>query len=355
MRSLQRIGRVTVGVSLPRPWVDASGLRLGSPVRLTELRDGTIAIRPEPEGRRLTLTIEAGDDRQPEHLFRRLLAGYLGGAAEFAVHQPGGLSEANRAVVRAFARRTLRPEVLSEDGTSLRLVDLSQETTLPVMRRLARMGQVVLDLLDRAGRTWAEPGSSTDGDWLGMDDEVDRQAWFLERHLAGLSPQFAPEGIDPVRVILPLHIVVRSLERVADHAVQIAEHGQRWAGSDGAGRLAERLSAYHERARALLTASLAAVAAGDVDQANELLDTGEALHGEYRALTESLLHRRGPDDPPGPSSLELAYILTSIDRTVAYAQDIAEAGLDLGVRAQLVRPAPSRSSPTDERGGKRSA
>lgn len=336
--------------------MDASGLRLGSAVRLTELSDGTIAIRPEPGGRRLRLSVEAGTERHPEHLFRRLLAGYLAGAGEFTVRQADGLSDANRAVVRAFARRTSSPEVLSEDATGLRLVDVSPEGAVPVPRRIARMGQVVLALLDRAGQTWVDPTGVTERDWLAQDDEVDRQAWLLERSLAAAAPPPGPDAANPASALLPLHILVRSLERIADHAVQIAEHGQRWAGSAGAGDLAGRLTAFHGRARTLLSDSLEAALAGDIERSNDLLDTGEALHEEYRALTESLLHRRGPADGPGPSVLELAWILPSIDRTVAYAQDIAEAGLDLGVRAELLATSPdSRSSPTVERGGKRNA
>src|SRR5580692_2627979 len=82
-RRLQRMGSVTVGVVLPKSWIGDRGLAPGSAVELRTLRDGALLVRaPEPDGVQDTCTIPVPSNTPPEHLFRQLVAAYLGGATE---------------------------------------------------------------------------------------------------------------------------------------------------------------------------------------------------------------------------------------------------------------------------------
>ena len=350
-RRLQRMGAVTVGVSLPREWVGEHRLAVGSPVFLQSLSDGSLVVRTrsqEEEPR--TAEIEVRVDRPREHLFRRLIAAYLDGAQEFRVHEPGGLSPETRAVARTFVRRTIQPEIVSEEGDHLLLRDVSRGRDLAVLPLLRRMHQIVLRLQEEAIATLTAPGRSGGGEWPSRDDEVDRHAWLIERILTLRSASFAGGPAVPQVLLL-----VRSLERTADHAVLIAEHGTRWVETSPPHRLVRAVSDFHSQARRLLVESFASAIAGDADSANDLLDTGEALHTQYRTLIESVLPRRAATPLPEAGRVELALLLQSIDRTIAYSQDMAEAGLDSGVRGQLgaTSESRSRSSARVERGGNR--
>src|SRR4029077_18764708 len=90
-RKLQRMGAVTLGVSLPREWVGQRGLAVGSTIRLTARPDGSLVLLerlPVPEVRRASWVV----DRRAtsEHLFRDLIGAYLTGASEFDLRVPGG-------------------------------------------------------------------------------------------------------------------------------------------------------------------------------------------------------------------------------------------------------------------------
>lgn len=355
-RRLQRMGTVTMGVSLPREWVGQHGLAVGSPVYLRPLADGSILLRDRTASEPPRVAeIQVRVDRPREHLFRRLVAAYLDGAQEFLVFEPAGLSAETRSITRAFVRRTVQPEIVSEDGDRLLLRDVSRGGDLDLPPLLRRMHQVVQRLQEEAGASFggATPRSSTE-EWTQRDDEVDRHAWLIERILtlhAAAPGSGTPTSFGAIPQVL---VVVRSLERVADHAVQIAEHGTRWAESSPPARLARSVSEFHAQARRLLAEAFAAAETGDADAANDLLDTGEALHEEYRTLVANTIARRSPSAYPGPGIVELALLLQSIDRTAAYAQDIAEAGLDSGVRGQLQgQPVVARSRSSTERGGMR--
>lgn len=358
-RRLQRMGSVTIGVSLPREWVGRRGLVVGSPVRLRALADGSIILhdRASVEVPRAT-EIQVRLDRSREHLFRRLVAAYLAGAQEFNIEEPGGLSAETRSVARAFARRTIQPEIVYEEGDRLLLRDVSRGGDLDIVPLLRRMNQVVQRLHEEAGATFHAGVRPSTDDWSNRDDEVDRHAWLIERILALRVADSATGTVRSMPFATPLQVlvVVRSLERAADHAVQIAEHGARWMESSPPSRVVRGVSEFHAQVRRLLAESFTVAEAGDSDRANDVLDTGEALHSNYHTLVESTLTRRAPAAAP-TASAELSLVLQSIDRTSAYAQDIAEAGLDSGVggrfEPRLHAVLPSSSSTHLERGGMR--
>ena len=350
-RRLQRMGAVTVGVSLPRDWVGHHHLSVGSPVYLQSLADGSLVVRSRSaEDDRPAAEIEVRTDRPREHLFRRLIAAYLDGAQEFRVYERGGLSAATRATARSFARRTIQPEIVSEEGGVLLMRDVSRGGELALRPLLRRMHQVVVRLQEEAIGVVTGQGRAVPSEWPNRDDEVDRHAWLIERILTLRASSAAGEP-----AVTQILLLVRSLERAADHAVLIAEHGSRWAETSPPARLVRAVTDFHAQARQLLVESFGAAMAGDADSANDLLDTGEALHEQYRTLLGSVLARPGSTPMPEAGRSELALLLQSVDRTVAYAEDMAEAGLDSGVRGQLgaIRTAPSHSSPLVERGGNR--
>jgi phosphate uptake regulator len=285
----------------------------------------------------------------PEHLFRRLLGAYLAGAVEFEVVQSTGIAPVARGVIRTFVRRTIQPEVVSEEPDRVLLQDVSDASPVPLLKLLGRMGQVVLELQRDAARSWSHLTVGGLPGWESRDDEVDRQAWFIERSaVRALEADELPEGgsIGP----LGCWTVARSLERIADHAVKMGVAGARLAEGPALRPLLIPLEQFHTEALRHLESVLEALAEDSGSRANELLDTGEALHEVARTLSERLFPLHGnPSLAPPSSAIALGRILESIDRTVAYAQDIAQVALDRGLPAPAVgspaRPVPSATAP----------
>lgn len=335
------MGAITVGVSLPRGWVEQQRLTVGSPVFLQPQNDGSLLVRTRsPDQDPHVAEIHVRIDRPREHLFRRLIAAYLDGAQEFRVHEPGGLSTETRAMARAFARRTIQPEIVSEEHEDLVLRDVSRGGDLALPPLLRRMHQVVHRLQEEAMGVFAGGGRAAPGDWPHRDDDVDRHAWLIERILTLRQTSGRTGPAEPFGSVSQTLILVRSLERIADHAVLIAEHGARWAETTPPARLVRAVADFHVQARSLLDLAFQAADAGNPEAANDVLDTGEALHAQYRTLVESSLTRHGGPVLPEAGRVELALLLQSIDRTVAYSEDIAEAGLDSGVRAGMASAQP---------------
>ncbi|HTZ62223.1 MAG TPA: PhoU domain-containing protein [Thermoplasmata archaeon] len=274
-------------------------------------------------GRPPVATVTVGRHESSEHVFRRLLGAYLGGAREFIVvdrHPRGG---ATRDVVRTFCRRTRQPEIVSEEEGVLRLRDLAYESPVPLPERLGRMGRMVVGVHREAVESWAHLPFGDDRYWERRDDEIDREAWYVQR-LAALHLGLDGPGVN----LLGPWTIARSLERIADHATVLGEYGRRLVElPDGAGPLTS-LKQFHSQAMEHLEGVLAA---RDDAEANDLLDVGDALLASGRALSDRLLPAVGGGTMPPATAAAVTRILESIGRTIAYAQDIAQVTLDRAI------------------------
>jgi hypothetical protein len=268
--------------------------------------------------------LSVGRNEPSEHLFRRLLGSYLGGAREFVLTERPRLSPATREVVRTFCRRTRQPEIISDEGSTLRLRDLAYDSPVALPQRLQRMGRLVVELHREAVDSWGRLPLGEDGYWERRDDEFDREAWYIQRLAALRLGGEAPGGTS----YLGTWTVARSLERIADHAIVLGDAGRRLVDlPNGTGPLTS-LRQFHHQAMVHLEGVLAATDGG---VANDLLDMGEALLASGRALAERLLPGVGGGGMAPAAAATVARVLESVGRTVAYGQDIAQVVLDRSI------------------------
>ena len=261
-----------------------------------------------------------GRGEPSEHLFRRLLGAYLAGAREFIVRERPNLSAGTRDVVRTFCRRTRQPEIISDEAGTLHLRDLAFESPIPLDRRIQRMGRLVIDFHREAVESWSQLPFFEDGYWERRDDEIDREAWYVER-VAAIRLAAAVQRPE----WLGLWTTARSLERIADHAVVLGEVGRRLVDLPSGTVPMTSLRQFHGQAMDHLEGVLQAA---DGAAANDLLDLGDALQSSGRALSDRLLPAVGGGTVPPATAAAVSRILESIGRTVAYAQDIAQVTLD---------------------------
>ena len=340
-RKLHRLGSVSVGIALPRQWVARRGLTSGAAVFVSTRPDGTILVR---DGRDLpaaaTAQLHVPQGGSPEHLFRQLVRAYLSGAQRFEISEDAQLTPETRGAVLEFVRRTIRPEVVSDDGHRIIVTDVSRGADLAVGPVLRRMAQVVTERMRNAGKAWVDPAAARAADWRARDDEVDRHAWLIERILVLRPWPEAGSGGFPSALsetFAPL-FMARALERSADHAVLIAERGARLREANLPESAYRALTAYHKQVADHLDLACRVAEARDPTDANLVIDAGEALHETATALRERFWSRSGSAPLPPSVSANLGLLIESLDRITAYAQDIAQLAVPPSDRV-TVRPA----------------
>ena len=277
------------------------------------------AVVPPTDGPTSTARIDVERGSPPEHLFRRLLSAYLAGARGFEVLERPTLSAATRGVVEEFCRRTRQPEVVGQQRDRLTVRDADVGDTDGLDDRLLHLGTLVVRFHREAVASWDRLSFEDDRSWERRDDDIDREAWYLERCIA------RAEEAGPSRPATSAWTVARSLERIADHAVALGELGPRLTDLGPDGGPARELRQFHRQAMAHLEEVLASP---DGSRANDLLDVGEALLTAGRALSERLLPAVGDGSMAPAAAAAVARALEAIARTVAYAQDIAQAFFD---------------------------
>src|SRR5580658_163680 len=302
------------------PRLRAETTRPSAEIELTEEPGPSRLEEPAVPG---TAFLSVGHQEPAEHLFRRLLGAYLAGAPEFVVRERPELSTGTRDVVRTFCRRTRQPEILSEERDTIRLHDLSFESPVSLDQRVQRMGRLVLTFHREAVDAWSHLPLGDDGYWARRDDEVDREAWYIQR-IATLRLAVPDRPVE----LLGAWTVARSLERIADHAIVLGVTGPRLVALPQGQGPVTPLRQFHAQAMEHLEGALAAQ---NGDRANDLLDTGNALAASGEALADRLLPGVGGGVMPPATAATVARILESIGRTIAYAQDIAQIALDRSI------------------------
>jgi phosphate transport system protein len=112
-------------------------------------------------------------------------------------------------------------ERVGEEATKIakRARDLSQEPPVKVVVDLPRMAKLALDMLKAALDSFVNRDPATARALIPRDKEVDGINKQITNHLA----QYMVENPDTIKRCLNLITVSRSLERIADHATNVAE------------------------------------------------------------------------------------------------------------------------------------
>lgn len=295
--------------------------------------EGARAPAPGPV---LRLDVRSGEPS--EHLFRHLLSAYLGGAGAFEIRERPRLSARTRSVVREFCRRT-RQTTLAEDGPhALGLAVLEDAGRGDLDARLVRLGEMVLAFHREAVASWDHLPLGDDEAWERRDDEVDREAWYLERCIS-LGDG---DGPGATRSATATWTIARSLERIADHAVTLGEVGPRLGDLARDDSPLRELRQFHRQAMEHLEEVLRNP---DGSRANDLLDVGEALIAGGRALSGRALSAGGTGSMPPATAAAFARAFEAVGRTLAYSQDIAQAFFDRAPRPRVGRVAEPALAP----------
>jgi len=338
-RRIQKTGGSTFIVSLPKNWVVSRGLGPGDVLFFTPRADGSLTIFPESTAsaeseRRL---VEVSNDVDREHLFRRLIAEYIAGYPLLEIRTTGRMNARTREVVRNFAQRMIGPEILEETAESVILQDVVGANPLPIPSIIRREHQMVRAMQADAMAAFRERDASIAKDVVERDWEVDRLHWFLEKQVTS--------ALRDARILASLDLTLpecstyllasRVLERIADHAVRIAETVSILGKEPPPPKIVEALDRMAARAAAALVDALDSLDSRNIKKANEVIDAAKQLTRDRDQILHELASKRGA------LAVGLAYVLESLERAAFYASDLAEIAINRAVESPPRPEAPA--------------
>ena len=197
---MQRTGRSTFIVSLPKRWADKNGLKAGKPVAISENEDGTLVLSLDAPK-----DFNAQIDADHPFAVRKLVSAYIAGAKTLS------LKGKNASRVAESARQLLAAvDVIEEKGGTvvLRVFATGNEFSLHTL--LSRMHAVCLALFDLAGRANNEEVADA---IASREREMDR-LYILALRSSGFERSPTPSRFGA--------LVAKAVENIADNVGQYA-------------------------------------------------------------------------------------------------------------------------------------
>jgi len=228
-RKIQKTGSSSYIVTLPKEWIDSMGLKSGDYVYIYEYEGRLIITSSKAETKYLQGEIKVLKPVDNSQIFRVLVGMYLSGynniTITFDSSIPGLAKRINE--LKNYARLKLAGvEVVDETYNSISLKILLNFKELPLIHALRRLHLIVGNMLRDSLEAFYNNDKELAATVLQRDDEADRFHFMIIRQLAQalLDIRIMHElGISNPVEALNYRIVARNLERIADHAVNIAK------------------------------------------------------------------------------------------------------------------------------------
>jgi phosphate uptake regulator len=335
LRKVQITGGSTFIISLPKTWVSQMGLKKGSVIRITQKDDLTLCLTPEDADTQDTqrrVVINPITEDTPDSIVRRVVSSYLVGYNIIQLrNQHQRLDSGQRFSVKDFTRKKLvGTEILSDLPQDLTLQVLLSYTELSVKDALRRMSVIAASMHRDAIIALGTEDLNLAREIVAMDDEVDRFNLYIVRLLkvAVVDGHILKEsGLKSPRECLGYRLITKSVERMADHAVNIARNRLELTLSTINEDLLSELKNLSDFALEIFESSMDAVFDESYESADKVLNMAENTRKMEADILQKIVKYASLEEVPA-----FRLIVESILRTAEYGADIAETVLNMTVK-----------------------
>jgi phosphate uptake regulator len=334
LRKIQVTGGSTYIISLPKNWIDKMGLKRSSVVSITQRDDMSLCIQPKgiesPERvKKVIIVIQQGE--KPESVVRRLVSSYISGYNIIQIRSTEKrIDLESRFAIKDFVRKKLvGTEILSDLPNELTLQILLSYSELSVKDALRRMSIIAASMHRDAVQTLSTDNPRIAKEVVNMDDEVDRFSFYVIR-LLNVSVMDAhvlkESGIKTPRQCLSYRLITKSVERMADHATNIAQNRLALHLVPINDEILNELNRISLSAVKVFEASMESLFDEEYSEADEVMEAAEETRGMEDEVIHKIVKLAPVEDVP-----QLRLIVESIMRTSEYGADIAETVLNMTV------------------------
>lgn len=230
-RKVQVTGKSSYIVSIPKRWVEELGLKPKDEVMIVRQGISSIQIMPKRiiKQQQRDATIHVGSKSSVDGVLRDIISLYLLGYNIINIRaEQGRLAPELKKVVKESARRLLMgTEVTADSMDNITIQVLLNVMELSIDNALKRMLLLTKSMLKEALVALKEANAELAKEVIAGDDEVDRFSFYIVRQLnIAVENEYllADMGLSKLNHCLDYRLIVKSIERIADHATSIAQH-----------------------------------------------------------------------------------------------------------------------------------
>lgn len=320
-RKVQRTGKSTFIVSLPKGWAMKNGIQAGSIIYITQSDNGALTLSIDRSERDLKARLDI-KDKSGEPLARDIIGCYLGGYRTIEVAS-NHMSPLQKKDIRQIVNKLIGPEILEETINKVIIQDLLSSEELQADRALKRIRTVVKSMIQDAISALVSNNKELALDVIQRDNDVDRLYLLISRQFtetlrSGVVKQDTPNSIAAFNYTQ----AASNLERIADHANRIAEAANK---CDNAlpDELKEELTRLESAFSTLIDDSIAHLLSANSDKANELINRIKDVQERVRLIANL-------SDSNDKSEMLIRLIVAgSMERILDYMMNIGELTINL--------------------------
>jgi phosphate uptake regulator len=320
-RKVQRTGKSTFIVSLPKNWATKNGVQAGSIIYITQSDNGGLMLSTDRSEKDLRARLDIGD-KSGEPLVRDIIGCYVGGYRTIEVTS-SHMSSAQKKDLHQIVNKLIGPEILEETINKVVIQDLLSSEELQAERALKRIRTVVKSMIQDSISALLSCNKELALDVIQRDNDVDRLNLLISRQFTEIlrSGSVKQETQNSISAFTYMQ-AASNLERISDHACRIAEVASQ---SDSAlpEEMAEEVSRLESVFGSLIDDSLSFLLQANSGKANELIDKTREIQKRIQWIANS----SGAKDQS--DMLVRLVVAGSIERMLDYIMNIGELTINL--------------------------
>ena len=348
VRRIQFTGRSTYILSLPKKWMNEMNLKAGDLVNIVRDTNHSLSIVPNSlrsadsvnEATAIITHVETENS-----LKRKVISMYLAGYNIMHLKAKSGrISPVQRDAIREVIRRNLvGTEIIADSSEIITVQVLLTLPELSINTAVRRMFLIATAMHKDAMSALSELNHELAEAVIKSDDEVDRFSLYILRNLVMATQNeraLQEMGLKGIADCLSYRVAVKSIERVADHAVGMSSKNLR-LNQKITKEAFDKIQKMSQLSLSVLSDSVEAFLRRDYVLADSVVAKAEDMH-KLEADVISFLDRENTADGKS-ANVDIKIILEDIRRTAEHASDIAEAAMNQTIREVIqVRTVPQR-------------
>lgn len=329
VRRVQITGGSTFMTTLPKEWAEEMKLKAGSPIELIPQPPNYLVLKLQGAKAPKKGVIELQDqDKTGDVLIREIISMYISGFEIIEIKGERITSEQRNTVRNTVQKILMGLEIMEESADKIVIHYLLDPAKLSAQNILRQIHQNAKSMFQDAISALGTRSLDTAKDVVGRDMELDRLFLVLARQFRiVLRDILAEEQMGVGRVeLFDYYTAARQLERIADHAVKIAEVISSLE-KEVPKKVVEAIGQASTIAVEIVDGAMKALHETGFELANQALSKS-ALVDDLLQKVDEMLHRLDP------TSAQLLGIVTdSIGRVKDYGVNIAETALNAAAPA----------------------
>jgi phosphate uptake regulator len=321
-RKVQRTGKSTFIVSLPKTWATKNGIAAGSIVYINQGDNGALTLSTDRSERDLRVKLDIGE-KTGDDLIRDIIGCYVGGYRIIEVTSPH-MSSAQKKDLHQIVNKLIGPEILEETINKVVIQDLLSSEELQSEKALRRIRTVVKSMIHDSFTSLLNNNQDELAmDVIQRDDDVDRLNLLISRQFTEIlrTGSVKQETQNPIHAFNYMQ-AASNLERIADHAHRIAQIAREY-NCTLADDLKEELLDMEVQLCGFIDDAISYLLQTNSDKANEMIDL-------IREIQKSAARITVTSDSLGKSEmLERLVLAASLERMFDYIMNIGELTINL--------------------------